>query len=306
MTLRATFGASFRAPFILLMSLGLTLIPAFPVTVAAQEAAYERFSVEVIGEGPDVILIPGLATPRDVWQPTARELATHYRLHLVQVKGFGEDAGINAQGPVLAPMVEELASYIAQQGLQKPAVVGHSMGGLAALALGARHPDLPGRLMIVDAMPWFGVLAAPGQEVTMDMIEPQAAALRDGMIATYGQDLTPEQLAAQVQGQVLDPVHLPHLVEWAGRADPRVAGQLAYDDLTTDMRQDIAAITAPVTVVFPWNDSYPTREQAEPFYRAQYAALPEVETVGVGAAGHFLMLDQPDAFLQALESFLAE
>jgi pimeloyl-ACP methyl ester carboxylesterase len=306
MTLRATFGAWFRAPFILLLSLGLLLIPATPATVAAQEAEYQRFSVEVTGEGPDVILIPGLATPRDVWQPTARELASRYRLHLVQVRGFGEDAGINAEGPVLEPMVEELARYIAQEGLQKPAIVGHSMGGLAALMLGVHHPELPGRLMIVDALPWFGVLAAPGQEVTMETIEPQAAALRNGMIATYGQDLTSEQLAAQVQGQVLDPAHLPQLTEWAGRADPRVAGQLAYDDLTTDMRQEIALITAPVTVVFPWNETYPPRAQAEPFYRAQYAALPAVETVGVGAAGHFLMLDQPAAFLQALEGFLTE
>ncbi len=306
MTSRATFGAWLRAPIFMLLSLGILLMPALPTTVAAQDTEYQRFSVEVVGEGPDVILIPGLATPRDVWLPTARELASHYRLHLVQVKGFGEDAGINADGPVLAPMVEELANYIEQEGLQKPAVVGHSMGGLAALMLGARHTDLPGKLMIVDAMPWFGVLAAPGQEVTMEMIEPQAAALRAGMIATYGQDLTPEQLAAQVQGQVLDPAHLPQLMEWAGRADPRVAGQLAYDDLTTDMRQEIATITAPVTVVFPWNETYPTLEQAEPFYRAQYAALPEVETVGVGAAGHFLMLDQPGSFLQALEDFLAQ
>ena len=59
-----------------------------------------------------VVLIPGLSTPRAVWEPTAARLKGTYRLHLVQIRGFGDEAGINAEGPVLESMMAEVADYI--------------------------------------------------------------------------------------------------------------------------------------------------------------------------------------------------
>ena len=52
----------------------------------------KRITVEVEGDGPDVVLIPGLSSPRAVWAPTAERLKTTHRLHLVEVRGFGGDA----------------------------------------------------------------------------------------------------------------------------------------------------------------------------------------------------------------------
>ena len=64
------------------------------------------------GAGPDVVLIPGLSTSRSVWDGTVKALDGKYRLHLVQIRGFGDDAGVNSEGPVLEPFVAELADYI--------------------------------------------------------------------------------------------------------------------------------------------------------------------------------------------------
>ena len=273
----------------------------------AQEAAFvpTRFSVEVRGEGPDVIFIPGLATSREVWRDAAERLGPGRRVHLVQVRGFGEPAGPNAQGPVLAPLVEELARYIAENDIERPAIVGHSLGGLAALMLGAERPEMPGKLLIVDALPWFGVtMAPPGSNASVESLEPQARQLRDAMRASFGTPQAGQQTGAAITRYVLDQGKLPLLREWTAGADPRVVGQLVYEDLTTDMRERIAAITAPVTVIYPWNERYPTREEAEPFYRANYAALPGVELVGIGPAAHFAMTDRPDEFQATLERFL--
>lgn len=297
---------SIRLVSCLLAVLALALGTVRPAL--AQEAAFAptRFSVEVRGEGPDVIFIPGLATSREVWRDAAERLGPGHRVHLVQVKGFGEPAGPNAQGPVLTPLVEELARYIAGNDIERPAIVGHSLGGLAALMLGAEHPELPGKLLIVDAFPWFGVtMAPPGSNASVATLEPQARQLRDAMLASFATPRAGQQSDAAIARYVLDPSKLPSLREWTAGADPRVAGQLVYEDLTTDMRERIAAITAPVTVIYPWNERYPTREQAEPFYRANYAALPGVELVGIGPAAHFVMTDRPDDFQVALASFLA-
>jgi pimeloyl-ACP methyl ester carboxylesterase len=289
----------------------LILIVLFFVALGARPALAQeptfvpaRFSVEVWGEGPDVIFLPGLATSRGVWADSVAALGPGYRVHLVQVKGFGEPAGPNAQGPVLAPLVEELASYIAKGGIERPTVVGHSLGGLIALMLGAGHPELPGKLLIVDALPWFGVVMAP--DATVAALEPQARQMRDAMIASYGTPQAGQATEAAIAGYVVDPAKLPRLREWTAGADPRVAGQLAYEDLTTDWRARIAEITAPLTLIYPWNERFPTQAQAEPFYRVNYAALPEAELVGIGPAAHFVMTDQPAAFQEALERVLRD
>ena len=76
-TLLAAIGTS--------LSLGSVLAaPSQPVPVAD-----ERISVKVEGTGPDVILIPGLASSREVWRATADRLKATHRVHLVQLDQDG-------------------------------------------------------------------------------------------------------------------------------------------------------------------------------------------------------------------------
>jgi pimeloyl-[acyl-carrier protein] methyl ester esterase len=272
---------------------------ALATPATAEPAPPTRFSVEVTGEGPDVILIPGLSTPRDVWLPTAERLKSHYRLHLLQVKGFGEDAGANAEGPVLRPLVDELGDYIATNRLENPAIVGHSMGGLAALMLAADHPELTMRIMVVDALPFIGVLFYPG--ATAENIEPQAAA-----------PATPRDCSAIVETGTPPPGNMTNTLKgacmvgnWSAAADPRVVGQAAYDDLTTDMRPRLAGITAPVTVVYGQDARLLPVERIDAVYAENYATIPQARLVGVPESYHFVMLDQPARFEAALKDFLA-
>src|SRR5690349_3953604 len=112
-----------------------------------------RISVSVRGSGPDVILIPGLSASRGVWNGTVAAVPG-YRYHLVQVAGFaGTPAAGNSSGPVAAPVADEIAAYIAANRLGRPAIVGHSMGGSIAMMIGARHPEVAGRVMVVDMLP---------------------------------------------------------------------------------------------------------------------------------------------------------
>ena len=139
--------------------LALFLIAFFASPAAAAAAATPfaptRFSVEIVGSGPDVILIPGLTASRDVWRGTVAAVPG-YRYHLIQVAGFaGAPARANARGPVVAPLAEEIARYIRSRGLKRPALVGHSMGGTLAMMVAARHPDIAGKVMVVVSItPW--------------------------------------------------------------------------------------------------------------------------------------------------------
>ena len=105
----------------------------------------DRITITTQGRGPDVILIPGLTSSPEIRDTTAAALNDAHRVHLVQVNGFaGVAAAGNAEGAVSAPVAEEIARYIREQGLERPAVIGHSMGGTIGMMLTARHPDQVG------------------------------------------------------------------------------------------------------------------------------------------------------------------
>jgi hypothetical protein len=83
-------------------------IASLPTKPAAQTigAAPTRFSVVIEGatrgSKPDLLLIPGLASSRNVYADEAKLLTTNYRLHLIQLTGFAsKPAGANATGPVM-------------------------------------------------------------------------------------------------------------------------------------------------------------------------------------------------------------
>src|SRR5450432_17883 len=99
----------------------------------------DRISVEVIGAGPDLIFIPGLASSRETWRASAERLRGRFRLHLIQVAGFaGEPARANATGDVLIPTAEAIDAYIVETKLAPATLIGHSLGGTIALYL-AEH-----------------------------------------------------------------------------------------------------------------------------------------------------------------------
>ena len=155
---------------------------ALSLYTANADSVTDRFTITVRGTGPDVILVPGLGCSPAVWEATAAHLEAHYRLHLVQLAGFGGlPAQANAKGPIIQPVVDALDAYIKTNQLKTPYFIGHSLGGLTGLMLVQQHPEDIGKLMIVDSLPFFGVLfgakdaAAAGACRTVARVAARAA-----------------------------------------------------------------------------------------------------------------------------------
>jgi len=292
-----------------LLALSVTpLVAAPPARAEAAAAAaadsveaHERFTVERVGtQGPDVILIPGLATPREVFRPLAERLKGKARLHLVELRGFAAgDAGPNAQGGAIAGTVEGLAAYIRARGLEHALVIGHSLGGLAALELAERHPEGIDRVMIVEALPYAGIMVG-GPSATVEAIEPRAKAMRDGMLAAAAAGRTmpaATNLALSAAGKA-------KITQWAGAVDLRAVAHAVYEDLTSDARPGLASVRVPLTIVYAWDGERLTQAQADQLYHGVYAPARGATFVPVGQSGHFVMLDQPEAFDRAVDAFL--
>ena len=263
----------------------------------------DRFSDEIVGKGPDLVFIPGLASSRATWKATAERLRGRYRLHLIQIAGFsGEPARANAAGDVLQPTAEAIDAYLVQQKLTPATIVGHSLGGTTLLYLAEKHPEHLKRGLIVDAIPFMGVLF---RAKDADAVRPMAAQTRDMMAKggpAYASGLTP-----MIKSMVTREPDQQTVIGWGLASDPGVVGRAAYDDFTLDLRPDLAGLKTPLVLLYPDNkpSGAPTAA-VDAQYQAAYAAAPAVKLKRIDDAKHFIMLDQPEAFAAALDAFLAE
>lgn len=267
----------------------------------AQTFTPSRFTVEVRGQGPDVILIPGLGSSRDVWAAQADALAATHRLHLVQLNGFaGQPVGAPA-GQVIQPVVDELARYIETNHLDHPAIIGHSMGGFTGLMLARQHPNDVGRLMIVDSLPFFSAMFGP--QATAAGVEPQARGMRDAIAAADDASFTAQQNAG-VGRLVKTEARRAEVVAWGVASDRATFAQAMYEVMTTDMRGEVANIQTPITVVYAYDAAMGPEAMIDGLYRGQYAPAPHVNFVRIDGSYHFIMFDQPAAFQAAVADFL--
>lgn len=271
--------------------LALTLLGCAPsASEAAPAFTPTRFSVVVKGSGPDVILIPGLTASREVWNGTVAGVPG-YRYHLVQVAGFaGTPARGNAEGNVVAPLAEELSRYIAANRLERPAVVGHSMGGTVTMMLAARHPSRIGKAMVVDMLP-----------EPAGLVGSSAAGIR-GLAETL-RNLGSTPGGRRLIGSVIGMFGSDRV---DSRSDPDVVARATHELAGIDLTAELPKIKAPLTVVYatPPRGDYVDPAEITRGYRAAYARARTAKLVPVANSGHMIMYEQPRAFQAALKEFL--
>ena len=282
-------------------------VEAQPAKAAAAKATAfksDRIQVTTVGRGPDVILIPGLSSSPDrAWASTVAAMPG-YRYHLVQVKGFaGVPAEANGQGPVAAPVAAEIARYVREAKLRRPAVVGHSMGGTIGMMMAARHPGSVGRLMVVDMTPFMGPFFGQpnGTVETLRPIAEQIRSAMSGPPSPQGEAM----LTQTINGMVNTPAARGPILADSKASDRAATANSYYELATTDLRPELAKIAVPTTVLFVRPAQVPiTDAQMEATYRQLYAGLPGVKLVRVPDSAHFIQVDAPERFRSELRAFL--
>lgn len=287
-----------------LTSLVVSALAALSFGVASADAqpfAPSRFSVEVRGQGPDVILIPGLGSSRDVWDAQVAALEGTHRLHLVQVAGFAGEAAPASTQAMIEPLVEELSEYIESYTSGQAAVIGHSMGGLTGLILARRHPERVSRVMIVDSLPFFSAMFGP--QATAAAVEPQARMMRDQLIAMDAASFAAQQQMG-VARLAKTESYRPTIAGWSAASDRTAFAQAMYEVMTTDMRAEVANVQTPLTIVYAYDAAMGPEAMIDGLFRGGFGPAPNATFVRVDGSYHFIMIDQPEAFQAAVANFL--
>ena len=248
-----------------------------------------------------MILIPNWASSGKVWDATVAHYRDKYECHAVTIAGFAGAPPIRLErDKFLSTIRDDLIAYIRDKKLEKPVVVGHSLGGFLALWIAERAPELVGPLVIVDAVPCFGPETGP--DAAAANVARRADRMRKEMAAQ-----TPEQttrgIDAAARAMVSGDANFEKLKAWGRTSDHATIAEALAELHTIDIRPDLPRVHSPVLVMA---SGRPTSEIAENRFRSQYTGLAGYKFVMFEKARHFIMLDDPEGFLRTMDDSLKE
>ncbi|MEO1049125.1 MAG: alpha/beta hydrolase [Bacteroidota bacterium] len=278
------------------------------ISFVVQANAITELKTEVSGKGQPIVFIPGLTCSGDVWDETVEQLKKNYECHVLTLPGFAGNAPLaDHEGKYLEKMTNMVVSYIESNKLEKPIIVGHSLGGFLALNIAVTNPDLPSKLVIVDGLPFMTAIQMPG--ISAEQATGFAQNVKNQMLAAAKQPeekrMTSQKM--MLKSMIIDEEQIHQAAQWSVASDPETVGQAMYELFTTDIREDLANIKVPTLVLGAWiayQDYGATREGTLDRYTQQFTKLDGAIVDMTDKGKHFIMWDDPEYFYGWLEKFL--
>lgn len=247
---------------------------------------------EVHGEGnaEPLLLIHGLGSSTEDWEPQVSFFARRYKVVTYDVRGHGRTDKPKALYSVRL-FSEDAAALIQHLGLGGAHVMGISMGGMIALQLVADHPHLVRSLTIVNS----------GPELVLRTLKQK--------VAIYQRFAIVRLMGMRKMGEVLSSALLPMpehadarrtFVERWARNNPRAYLRSLRALIGWSVTDRLGAITCPTLVVGADQDYTPVE-----FKRAYTDKIPNARLVVIPASRHMLPVERPAEFNEAVLGFLS-
>lgn len=250
------------------------------------------------GPKPPLVLLHGAGDAGLCWTPVAEALQSQFDVIMPDARGHGLSASPE-EGYSSTDRAADVAALIEALGLDRPAVMGHSMGAMTALSLAALHPHSLSAVILED--PVFRLELRPAAS------EDQQRAWQERSRREWAQmrALGREDIIARARRN--NP-SWPEgdLGPWA---DARLQGTGAYIGKTRfpehpGWQELLRMVTVPALLITadPDRGALVTPEAAAEARRI----LPSLKVVHIAGAGHNIRREQYDAFVDAVQTFLRE
>jgi len=288
--------------------LGLSFLLPLVAQADSQMAPSEveaSFKVTNLGQGPDVILIPGLMSDASIWSELTKELVKSNRVHLINLAGFASTARIEKQS--LLRVKHALLKYIENNKMTKPSIIGHSLGGFVAFWLASSAPDEIGPIVSVDGLPFIGPVFTRTNETTVASLAPQAK-----QIKAYYAQMSSKQLVAQARQsiaiQATSEEAKQKVIAMAASSDPETVGEAISSLMSTDLRESISTIKSPALLIGAAGGFTQESDKlaVKALYQQQLSKLNGAKLIMNNQARHFIMLDQPQWLAEQIVQFLKQ
>jgi pimeloyl-ACP methyl ester carboxylesterase len=244
-----------------------------------------KLAYDVRGTGtPAFVFVHGWTCDRSFFAAQAKHFACRHRVVSLDLRGHGESDKPQGPYPITA-YAGDVAHLIDTLGLGRVVAVGHSMGGITVLQLGADHPDKVAGLVMVDPAPL--------------VIPPE---LRQGVEAVVGAMEAGDQEPRRqfIAGHMFLPTSDKTLVDRVVKVMMAAPAHVAANAMKGVLAFDGPGVAARCTV--PALHLMATPPLNPPHLMAQW--LPKVVQGWTVGAGHFNMMEAPDQVNSMIEGFL--
>jgi len=243
-----------------------------------------RLYYERAGSGRELLFVPGWCCDHSWFRPQFEHFSRTHAVTAIDLRGVGRSDGPE-HGYTIPDLADDVARLCAEVGIARPVVVGHSLGGMIAVELAARHPDLPSGLVLVDPGPIVPLPATVERFVDLAarLAGPDGEAVRRAYVSDMG--AFDDALARRIADAMCAvPLTVATAVirgvnEWDGRA---AFGRCAVPVLL--LRAELGP---------------------EPDAVRLQAVKPDLQVGITVGAGHFQQIEVPEQVNAMLERFLS-
>lgn len=245
------------------------------------------------GDGPPVVFLHGLFGAARNWGTMQRALSPRFRTIALDMRNHG--ASPHAAGMRYADLAADVLETLESLSVGPAAVIGHSMGGKAAMVTTLARPGAVGRLLVSDIAPVTYHHGNAGVAAAMQSM-PLGPTLTRAQASRWLADASPDE---NVRAFLLSNLTL----------GPEPSWRIGLDEIAASIR-DLEGWEDPVQPPYPGPALFVSGTESDyvlPEQRPAIRALfPKARFVGVKGAGHWVHADNPAGFLSVLEAFLGD
>jgi pimeloyl-ACP methyl ester carboxylesterase len=250
--------------------------------------AYREF-----GEGPPLVILHGLFGAGQNWQSVARRLGEDHRVLTLDLRNHGGSP--NADEMTFSEMVDDLRVFLEDRGIERTALMGHSVGGKTAMVFALLYGQMVDSLLVVDIAPVaydhsFLPLVRAMQRLDLSGGLPRAA--------------LDKRLARDIPDKALRTFLMQNLVSERGRT----AWRINLDAIAAHM-DDLTGFPDVEGFVYDGRALFVSGEQSDyvgpEHHERIHELFPWAEFAVIDGAAHRPHVEQPEAFLAAVRDFLA-
>jgi len=236
------------------------------------------------GGGPALLVLPGITSPAAVWDFVAEPLAREHTVSVLDLRGRGRSPAPDGSRHTLAEYSADAAAVIEGLALERPVVVGHSLGARILAALAVDRPDLVGTAILVDP-PLCGPGRPPYPTPLGFYLDAISAARAGGVDVERIRRDHPGWSERQLRARA----------RWLSSCDEHAVAEAYRHFHDEDFVSLWDRLAAPTLIYGSGSAVVPAAAVEE-----LLARNPRARAIAVEGAGHMIPWDQPERFGAAL------